>query len=259
MLSLQPITYAESLQLWKTQRFETNLENYYHLFQNNPALEIILNAGPSLTMIMDMRTSAYVYVSKNCEQVIGYTSEQLMKGGPHLGVSLIHPEDVKGYLDITKVVWEFLLSLPPAKRKFYKTSCDFRIITKTGTTKRLIQQNTALQTDKLGNIVLLLMVITDISHLKKDNTITGAILSVENEGCLIWDANDTQLKSQIALSKREREIIRLLAEGFITKQIAQRLNVSEHTVNTHRRNMMEKTKSHNARALIRFAISHGVI
>jgi DNA-binding CsgD family transcriptional regulator len=162
-------------------------------------------------------------------------------------------------MDITKVVWEFLLSLPAAKRKFYKTSCDFRIITKNGNYKRMLQQNTSLQTDRAGNIVLLLMVITDISHLKKENTITGAILSVENEGCLIWDANDIQLKSQIALSKREREIIKLLAEGFITKQIAQRLNVSEHTVNTHRRNMMEKTKAQNARALVKFAISHGVI
>lgn len=254
-----PVTYIETIQLWQSQDFEPGLSDYYLLLQENPALDVILNAGPSLTLIMDMRTSDYLYVSKNCIQVLGYEAEEIREKGMNFALSLIHPDDIKEYMNSTRIVWEFLLALPPAQRKNYKTSADFRVKTKTGSHRRVLQQNTTLQTDKLGNIVLLLIVLTDISHLKKETGMTAAIISTESGGYLVWDAADTQLKSQVAFGRREREIIKLLAEGFSSRQIAARLNLSKHTINTHRRNMLEKTNLSNARALVKFAISHGMI
>ncbi len=246
-------------QLWQLQNFENELENYYLLLQENPFLDVILNASPSLTIIADLRTSEYIYVTKNCEQIIGYTSDEVLQKGMQFGLNLIHPEDIQEYLEVVKTTWEFLLAVPSQKRKMYKTSADYRVKTKTGSYIRVLQQNTALQTDSLGNILLLLMVITDISHLKKEKGMSAAIISTENEGYLVWDAKDTNLKKQIAFSKREREIIKLLAEGFSSKQIADRLHLSEYTISTHRRNMLDKTNLPNARALVNFAISHGMI
>jgi DNA-binding CsgD family transcriptional regulator len=191
--------------------------------------------------------------------MIGYTADEMLQRGMAYVTSLIHPEDIGDYQKAVKFVWEFLLSLPPARRKYYKTSADFRIRTKSGSYKRLLQQNTTLQTDRAGNILLLLMVLTDISHLKKEQGVSAAIISTENEGYLVWDAKDTHLQNQIAFSKRERELIKLLAEGFSTRQIADMLNLSEHTVSTHRRNMLDKTNLANARALVSYAISHGLI
>jgi DNA-binding NarL/FixJ family response regulator len=162
-------------------------------------------------------------------------------------------------MQVTKVVWEFLIALPVSQRKYYKTSLDFRIKNKEEIYKRVLQQNTALQTDRVGNIVLLLMVVSDISHLKKETGISAAIISTKNDGFLVWDASDTHLNSQIAFSRREREIIKLLAEGFSSREVAERLSVSEYTVSTHRRNMLKKTRLSNTRALVRFAINHGMI
>lgn len=254
-----PKNFTEVLEIWESQDFETGLTDYYTLMRGNPALDIILNAGPSLTIIMDMRTSEFVYVSKNSIQLFGFSAEEMMKGGMSLTLSLIHPDDITEYMEVMKVVWEFLLALPASQRKYYKTSADFRIRNKDDVYKRMLQQNTALQTDSAGNIVLLLMVLSDVSHLKKENTISAAIISTKHDGCLVWDASDTQLKSQIAFSKREREIIKLLAEGFSSKQVADKLNLSEFTVSTHRRNMLKKTSLTNARALVKFAINHGML
>lgn len=254
-----PKAYLDILEIWESQNFETGTSDYQTLLQNNPALDIVLNAGPSLTIVMDMRTSRFVYVSKNFIQMLGYPSEEVLAKGLQLILSLIHPDDIKEYMEVTKVVWEFLMALPASQRKYYKTSVDFRIRNKEEVHKRVLQQNTALQTDKGGNIVLLLMVISDISHLKKETGISAAIVSTKHDGFLVWDGSDTQLKSQIAFSRRELEIIKFLAEGFSSREVAERLNVSEFTVSTHRRNMLKKTRLSNTRALVRFAINHGMI
>jgi two-component system nitrate/nitrite response regulator NarL len=61
------------------------------------------------------------------------------------------------------------------------------------------------------------------------------------------------------LSEREREIIRCLAEGMNTKAISSSLYISEHTVKTHRRNIMHKLNVKTSAELIRLAIDKGII
>lgn len=60
------------------------------------------------------------------------------------------------------------------------------------------------------------------------------------------------------LSNREREVIQLYAEGHATKQIADRLNLSVKTVETHRRNIMEKLGISSIAGLTKFAIRKGL-
>jgi len=55
------------------------------------------------------------------------------------------------------------------------------------------------------------------------------------------------------LSDREIEILKLVADGFSSKQVADKLFLSELTVNTHRRNMLKKTNQPNVAALVSYA------
>ncbi|NLG69234.1 MAG: response regulator transcription factor [Firmicutes bacterium] len=56
------------------------------------------------------------------------------------------------------------------------------------------------------------------------------------------------------LTEREREIVRLIAEGYKNREIAQRLNISLKTVETHRANIMQKLNINDRVQLVRFAI-----
>jgi len=61
------------------------------------------------------------------------------------------------------------------------------------------------------------------------------------------------------LTPREREILQLVAEGKSNKDVAQLLNLSVYTVETHRSNIMEKLNLHGVPELILYAVRKGVI
>ena len=64
---------------------------------------------------------------------------------------------------------------------------------------------------------------------------------------------------ELNLSKREVQIVRLLAEGLASKQISSELDISKHTVDTHRRNLLRKTQSKNTLELAIRCVRAGMI
>jgi len=60
------------------------------------------------------------------------------------------------------------------------------------------------------------------------------------------------------LTAREREVLQLMAEGFATKEIATRLHVSVKTVETHRRQLMEKLQLYSVAEVTKYAIREGL-
>lgn len=60
------------------------------------------------------------------------------------------------------------------------------------------------------------------------------------------------------LTNREREVLQLMAEGQSSKEIASKLGVSVKTVETHRRNIMEKLNLHSVAELTKYAIREGI-
>jgi two-component system response regulator NreC len=61
------------------------------------------------------------------------------------------------------------------------------------------------------------------------------------------------------ITDREREVLRLVAEGLSTKEIATRLDISTRTVETHRANLMRKLGLHSVARLTQYAIREGLI
>lgn len=66
----------------------------------------------------------------------------------------------------------------------------------------------------------------------------------------VIENNDAQL------TKREFEVIKLIAEGFTSQDIADRLFISPRTVDTHRRNLLQKLNVKNTAELIKLAMKH---
>jgi len=84
-----------------------------------------------------------------------------------------------------------------------------------------------------------------------------ARMYVNSEANTFQTLEDIQKSKEI--SKKEREVLQLVAEGLTTRDIAERLNLSVKTVESHRRNMMKKLSIFTIAGLTKFAIQEGII
>jgi len=71
--------------------------------------------------------------------------------------------------------------------------------------------------------------------------------------------NKTGLNIIPKLTRREKEVLVEAAQGFTTQQIADRLFISTHTVDSHRKNLIEKFQTTNLSSVITLAIEYGLI
>jgi DNA-binding NarL/FixJ family response regulator len=73
------------------------------------------------------------------------------------------------------------------------------------------------------------------------------------------DGSRLHKRSNMELTSRETELLQLIAEGHVNKQIASELGISIKTVEKHRQHLMEKLNIHDIAGLTRFAIGTGII
>jgi DNA-binding NarL/FixJ family response regulator len=117
-----------------------------------------------------------------------------------------------------------------------------------------------------------------MSYVKKDCDLTEIINAVEETGrgnkffCgqiletirkASIDVNDIDFDSfscePVILSDRENEIITLIAEGLTNIQIAEQLFLSNHTINTHRKNIMSKLGVKNTAGIVMYAVKTNLV
>ncbi|MBX9782623.1 MAG: response regulator transcription factor [Chitinophagaceae bacterium] len=72
-------------------------------------------------------------------------------------------------------------------------------------------------------------------------------------------ASSKTATQEIQLTSREKEIVKLLSQEYTNEKIAAALNISYRTVETHRKNIMQKTGAGNLAGLIKYAFSHGLL
>jgi len=87
--------------------------------------------------------------------------------------------------------------------------------------------------------------------------VMDSILDKSNHICT--ESSDCNHCMAISLSNREIEIVKLIAEGLTTKDIASKLHLSFFTVATHRKNIFRKLQIRNSPELILYALKEGII
>lgn len=104
--------------------------------------------------------------------------------------------------------------------------------------------------------------------LKKDShlELLTAIESIVNDEIYLSQGLNRVLLSglmgaqeQSWLTNREREILKLIAADFSNKQIAAKLHISQRTVETHRKNLLRKTRSNSVVGLVNYAYTHNLL
>ncbi len=95
--------------------------------------------------------------------------------------------------------------------------------------------------------------------LKGEPYLSPAVSQVVLDGYLEGKSSPAPVSSWDMLTTREREILKLIAEGYKNKEIAEMLCISDKTAATHRANLMKKLDLHSASALTAYAMERGLI
>ena len=198
-----------------------------------PYIKILEQAG-SFAVFLSNRFGHYYYVTEYIEASQEIDIEKL-----------VHPDDWEVVRRIDKKVWEFLNTLPEEEKLTYKYIYELRILER-GKYVRMIYQMRILAF-KEDNF--LAMGIIDIAPEQSANT--SVRFQIKN--CLTDEIVPFAIESaaDTLLTPREREVLALAKEGMFSKEISEKLNISIHTVNRHRQNILEKLQVDNMIEAIR--------
>ncbi|MGB6037448.1 MAG: helix-turn-helix transcriptional regulator [Cryomorphaceae bacterium] len=170
-------------------------------------------------------------------------------------VENMHPDDLKNFMRFEGTLLTFLPTIPPEKLVKYKCSYDYRIKDGKGKYKRLLHQVLNLQNDEDGAHIRTFAVLTDITHLKTDNHMQLNLIGLDGEPSFYDIKEDnTYTSGESPFTEREKEVLTAMAEGLTSNEIAERLDISKHTVNTHRKKLLEKTNTQSSLEALQVAL-----
>ena len=178
-------------------------------------------------------------------------------------LGLLH-KDYKDFL-ITSVEWftDTLKKITALERPNLKIHhCCIRYTRLDGKPIRIFSQGMPLQSDKDNNFKFTLNYVQNVQHLiKKDFSDYWIRFSYgsENQFVETFHSASNETSKNDLLSKREKEVLKLIAEDLDTKEIAKKLFISSNTVGNHRSNMIERLGARDSTALVHLAKMSGMI
>jgi DNA-binding NarL/FixJ family response regulator len=92
-----------------------------------------------------------------------------------------------------------------------------------------------------------------------DDVLSGHLALCKEAKEILARPSIQDLKPRPALTKREKEILQLIGAGKTSSEIGQQLHLSPLTIETHRRNLMQKYEAKNIAALIKLAMENGML
>ena len=213
--------------------------------------------GDYYYLIFNVAIQDLELASKEIETMLGYDPSSF---SIQTLLDITHPDDRPYFLNFENKAGEFFGNLPIEKLMKYKVRYDYRIKKSDGDYIRILHQSTVIEHDENGGIVRTLGVHTDITHLKPAGQPVLSIIGLEGEPSYInVDVKKIFVVSNEFLSKREKQVLTLLIEGKLSKDIGDELNISKQTVDKHRKNMITRNNLRNSSELIAKAIRQGWI
>jgi DNA-binding CsgD family transcriptional regulator len=163
-------------------------------------------------------------------------------------MSLVHPKDFSHYSIARSMVIKRGYEALMRREGHYLISTHARIKDITGNFTPYLFQAYGFYSEHPHRTVYALLVLTDISDF-----------TLEKHGYHYYEGGDMSmfrypdealLQEGHLFSDREFEILKLIAAGYGSEQIADKLSLSVNTVNTHRRNILQKTKKSTTHDLV---------
>lgn len=233
---------------YESQKLSDENLDYSLLDECKKHIDVVVNVEHDCRVITDAaRDYCYIW-GGNFTQLIGlsdspdYFTETDSSDEDEI-YNRLHPEDL---VDKRMLEYEFFkyVDLLPSESKLECTAvCHLRIKDKTGKYIRIDNSTRVLRLSPNGKIWLILCCYEMSPNQEGSEGIKPRI--VNNKTGEIIELQLSERRSHI-LTGREKEILNLIKEGKPSKQIADLLKISVHTVNRHRQNILEKLSVSNS-------------
>ncbi len=161
-----------------------------------------------------------------------------------------HPDDYDRYAFIVKSVFDYF-SINTVEPFDVMFSITARLKRKDGSYVNTMRNTTIIEVNDKNKMLKSYSLLSDISNVKKDNQIMWKCVSKAVDTKEL--ENFVREKHNTIFTKRELEILSLLKSGLASKEIADKLFLSKHTIDTHRRKMLAKASCTNTVELVEFS------
>ena len=244
-------------ELWAKQQI-AGADIDYNLWQKNRiSLLHMAEMSRSCIFTVDVYRGVYDYASDMFEDIFGI-DQSILRNIDRQGDVIqerIHPDDRKTLLDLQIRHSRFIYSLPPEERNDFRTIYQCRMRNKEGLYVNITSRQQVLETDRKGKAWIIMGIIELSSDQTPADRVKCAVLNLKTGKFF----NPYAAAMEQALTERELEILSLIRQGYLSKEIASNLGISIHTVNNHRKKILEKLNADNAMEAVAIARGAGLL
>ena len=217
----------------------------------------IISTGLFYFYVIDFCDMSIFHLSPSVYEVHGFNPESTIFDDI---LKAIHPDDIDFVVKAEAFFIDFFnKKLGREKMLNYKVSYCFRVILANGTYALLNHQSLLLTLDDDGRFGKSLNIHTLIDHISKLNTYKISLIGLNGEPSFMNLSLGGDNKSVVVFSKREVDIIKNIADGLSSIEIAKKLFISDLTVKKHRKNILKKSACKNTAQLVKDCILQGLI
>ena len=226
--------------------------NHNLFFEKYQILDKKENSLPCVMYLLDYKREKFIYLSSEIYDLIGYTSNNLIENSYQLYLDYFHTEDKNEFKGpIFENLIGYIKSQTKKTIKNIQFSINYRIQNKHGDYVKILDQFVILEVDSDKNPLLILGILSDITSHKNDNKM---VLTINQRNPDLNFQSKKQMTKVFSkkptFTARQKQIIELINNGSSSKEIAVKLDLSIHTVNAHRRKLLDKFDCKNTSELL---------
>lgn len=211
----------------------------------------------SCIFVVDVFKKRYDFASGNFSTLFGYNPADLktIREQRDLLEERIHPDDRVQLLEYQIEHGQFIYSLPQEERNDYQQIFQYRILNTKGNYVHVISRHQVIEKDRNGRAWMILGMIDIAPDQTPSGKVKRTVLNRKTGEILL----SAPIPAENQLTTREKEILLLIRQGLLSKEIAGKLNLSIYTVNNHRKNILAKLDVDNVMEAMNIAHEYGII
>lgn len=256
------ITYLNHLQnIWYANE-KVDIQDIHRLLNNFKSASNPFTKALPLLFIIDYTAKQYLLMSDAIIGIAGYHPREFLDSKMDKLMDVFHKDDFAIFNNkLFKRNAAFLSDTPFDEHEQYVFSYNFRFANIDKKYSHILQRSTYITSKETGLPLYNVGVIIDITHIKNDPLIIHTIEKSSNpySATLIEKNFYYPNEEDTLLTIREKDILKHMADGLSSKQIASKFKISENTIGNHRQNMLRKTNTKNVAELVAFAIRNYLI